>query len=101
MLLTKSQLVQIRQLDDDQENNLDRLITPVDEEWAFMNTIAGDMTLEDYVALPESERRKWYINSNPNIQTHRIGFDKNKGEDMYITGFFFEPWHPSILDRIY
>ncbi|WP_295980693.1 hypothetical protein [uncultured Akkermansia sp.] len=101
MFLTKSQLYLIRKLDDDQERDISQLIIPTDEEYAFMDSIAGKMTLDDYLALPEPERKKWYINCNPGPPRLTGGTDAATGEEIYSTGFFFEPWHPNILDRIY
>lgn len=101
MFLTESQLYIIRKLDDDQERDISQLVIPTDEEYAFMDSIAGQMTLDNYLALPEAERKKWYINCNPGSPRSTGGTDASTGEKIYSTGFFFEPWNPSILNRVY
>lgn len=98
MILTKSQLDRITALFDAQElpNTF-----PDDAELKFMETIAADMTLADYLSLPEQERRKWWIGSEIDA-VRPLGFaDLETGEDLYQTGFYFEPVTPNILDRIY
>lgn len=98
MILTHSQLEQIRRLFNAQE--LPDTF-PDDSEVAFMEAIAADMTLADYLSLPDQERRKWWISSEIDA-VRPLGFtDLETGEDLYQTGFYFEPVAPNILDRIY
>lgn len=98
MILTKSQLDRITALFDTQE--LPDTF-PDDAEFEFMETIAADMTLEDYLALSEQERQKWWISSEIDA-VRPLGFtDIETGEDLYQTGFYFEPATPNILDRVY
>lgn len=98
MILTKSQLDRITALFNAQE--LPDTF-PDDAEFEFMETIAADMTLADYLSLPEQSRRKWWISSEIDA-VRSLGFaDLETGEDLYQTGFYFEPVTPSILDRIY
>ncbi|MCC8149117.1 hypothetical protein [Akkermansia sp.] len=98
MILTKSQLDRITALFEAQE--LPDTF-PDDADFEFMETIAGDMTLDDYLALPEAARRKWWISSEIDA-VRPLGFtDLDTGEDLYQTGFYFEPVAPNILDRIY
>ena len=98
MILTKSQLDRITALFNAQE--LPDTF-PDDAEVAFMETIAPDMTFADYLSLPEQERKKWWISSEIDA-VHPLGFtDLESGEDLYQTGFYFEPVAPNILDGIY
>lgn len=60
MILTRSELEQIRRLFDAQE--LPDTF-PDDLEFSFLEILAPTMTLKDYLAMPEQERRKWWISS--------------------------------------
>jgi len=98
MILTRSELEQIRRLFDAQE--LPDAF-PDDLEFSFLEVLAPTMTLKDYLAMPEQERRKWWINAVPD-SVYPLGFtDWETGEDLFDTGFYFEPVCPGILDRIY
>lgn len=98
MILTKSQLDRITALFNAQE--LPDTF-PDDAEFEFMETIAADMTLEDYLALAPDQRRMWWISSEIDA-VRPLGFTgPETGEDLYQTGFYFEPVAPNILDRIY
>lgn len=98
MILTKSQLDLITDLFDNQE--LPDTF-PDDADLEFMEVIAPGMTLDDYLALTPDQRRKWWISSEIDA-VRPLGFkDLVTDEDLYQTGFYFEPVAPNILDRIY
>lgn len=98
MYLTKSQLETMDALFDAQELPGTFLS---DEEYAFMDLIAPEMTLERYLAMPPEERRKWWINcdTQPSKPTGITSLET--GEELYFTHYYFEPVSPGILDRIY
>ncbi len=100
MLLTKKELELIIKLRHEKAKHRDKLIQPSAEESKLMQIIRKNMTLADYLALPEEEQRKWHINSIPHIPTE-YWYTNDKGEEMYSTSFFFEPWTPEILNRVY
>ncbi|GEM_PF-163992 len=74
---------------------------PDDLEFSFLEVLAPTMTLKDYLAMPEQERRKWWISSQIMEPIPLTGPDPETGEDLFVTGFYFEPVAPNIPDRIY
>ena len=98
MYLTKSQLGTMDTLFDAQE--LPDTF-PSDEEYAFMNLVAREMTLERYRAMLDTERRKWWINCDTQPSKPTGITDLETGEEIYATHYYFEPASPEILDRIY
>ena len=60
MILTRSELAKMTELFDAQE--LPDTF-PDDLEFSFLEVLAPTMTLQDYLAMPEQERRKWWISS--------------------------------------
>jgi len=60
MILTRSELAKMDELFNAQE--LPDTF-PDDLEFSFMEVLAPAMTLQDYLAMPEQERRKWWINA--------------------------------------
>ncbi len=92
MFLTESQLKKIRELRHLQFVNREKQVVPTIHEVAQMRKKAPNMTLDDYLALSDDERRKWMISANPRDPTQNLGFDEKLGEDVYYTSFFFEPW---------
>ena len=56
---------------------------------------------ELFDAMPEQERRKWWISSQIMEPIPLTGPDLETGEDLFVTGFYFEPVAPNIPDRIY
>lgn len=74
---------------------------PDDLEFSFLEVLAPTMTLQDYLAMPEQERRKWWISSQIMEPIPLTGPDLETGEDLFVTGFYFEPVAPNIPDRIY
>lgn len=101
MLLTKKELELIIKLMHEKDKHPDKLIQPSAEESKLMRIIRKNMTLADYLALPEEEQRKWYINCDPRLRPPVYRYTNDKGEEMYSTSFFFEPWTPEILNRVY
>lgn len=98
MILTSSQLKQVQQIFDAQE--LPEAF-PDSLEFAFLEVLAPDMTLGDYLAMPDTERQKWWINSRI-MPPEPLGMtDPETGEELFETGFYFEPVNPEILNRVY
>lgn len=98
MILSRAQLAQMQQLFDGQTLPA---TFPGELEYAFLGLLAQDMTLQDYVDMPEDERRKWWISSRI-MAPVPLGFtDPETGEELFETGFYFEPVSPEILNRIY
>lgn len=98
MILTKPQLDQITQLFAAQTLPA---TFPDDAEFDFMLIIAQDMTLQDYLAMPALERDKWWINSRIMPPVRLAMTDTTTGDELYETGYYFEPVSPGILNRIY
>ena len=90
MILTRSELAKMTELFDAQE-------LPD----TFPDVLAPTMPLQDYLAMPEQERRKWWISSQIMEPIPLTGPDLETGEDLFVTGFYFEPVAPNIPDRIY
>lgn len=98
MILTRSQLKQAQRLFDSQQ--LPDTF-PDGIEFAFLQILAQDMTLEGFLAMPEAERQKWWLSSRI-MAPDPIGLtDPDTGEDLFDTGFYFEPVTPEILNRVY
>lgn len=74
---------------------------PGDMEYAFLDLLAPEMTLDRYLAMSAADRRKWWINcdTQPPVSTGLP--DPETGEEIYATHYYFEPVTPEILDRIY
>lgn len=98
MILTRSELAKMAELFDAQE--LPDTF-PDDLEFSFLEVLAPTMTLKGYLAMPEQERRKWWISSQIMEPIPLTGPDPETGEDLFVTGFYFEPVAPNIPDRIY
>lgn len=98
MYLTKSQMDKMDALFDAQE--LPDTF-PGDMEYAFMDLLAPEMTLERYLAMSEQERKKWWINCDTQPAAPTGFTDPENGEEIYATHYYFEPASPEILDRIY
>ena len=98
MILTRSELAKMTELFDAQE--LPDTF-PDDLEFSFLEVLAPTMTSKDYLAMPEQERRKWWISSQIMEPIPLTGPDPETGEDLFVTGFYFEPVAPNIPDRIY
>ncbi|MDO4410545.1 MAG: hypothetical protein Q4C05_04620 [Akkermansia sp.] len=101
MILTKKELELIRKLREEKSKHRDKLIEPSAEESKLMQIIRKNMTLADYLALPEEEQRKWYINCDPRLRPPVYWYTNDNGEEIYMTSFYFEPWTPEILNRVY
>ncbi len=101
MLLTKEKMDLMRKLMDLQDMNPENLITPSEEEAQLMEIIRSDMTIDDYIALPEEEQKKWYININPYDFSIEGPFINSEGKEVWFVPYYFEPWHPDILKRKY
>lgn len=101
MLLTKEEIELMSKLETEKHCHPENLIIPSDEEAQLMAIIRKDMTLADYLSLPEEEQRKWYINSNFMEFPHEMLFVNSEGKEVWFTSFYFEPWHPDILKRKY
>ena len=98
MILTRSELAKMDELFDAQE--LPDTF-PDELEFSFLEVLAPTMTLQDYLAMPEQERRKWWINAVP-VSVFPLDVpDQETGEPLFMTGFYFEPVCPGILDRVY
>ena len=74
---------------------------PEDMEYAFMDLLAPEMTLERYLAMPEQERKKWWINCDTQPAAPTGFTDPENGEEIYATHYYFEPASPEILDPNY
>lgn len=98
MYLTKSQLATMHSLF--QEMELPDTF-PEGMEYAFMDLLAPEMTLERYLAMPDAERKKWWINCDTQPSEPTGIMDIETGEEIYATHYYFEPASPEILDRIY
>lgn len=98
MILTRSELAKMDELFNAQE--LPDTF-PDDLEFSFLEVLAPSMTLQDYPAMPEQERRKWWISSQIMEPIPLDVPDLETGEDLFVTGFYFEPVCPGILDRVY
>ena len=88
MILTRSELAKMAELFDAQE--LPDTF-PDELEFSFLEVLAPTMTLKDYLAMPEQERRKWWISSQIMEPIPLTGPDPETGEDLFVTGFYFEP----------
>ena len=93
MILTRSELAKMAELFDAQE--LPDTF-PDELEFSFLEVLAPTMTLKDYLAMPEQERRKWWISSQIMEPIPLTGPDPETGEDLFVTGFYFEPVAPNI-----
>ena len=69
---------------------------PSEDELEFMETIAEDMTLDQYLAMPDKEKAKWRINYNPGMELMELA----KAGKVYAP-FYFEPVTEDIRERIY
>lgn len=98
MILTRSQLAQMQRLFDGQA--LPDTF-PGELEYAFLGLLAQDMTLQDYVDMPDAERRKWWISSRIMAPVPLPFADPETGEELFETGYYFEPVSPEILNRVY
>ncbi len=87
MILTRSELAKMAELFDAQE--LPDTF-PDELEFSFLEVLAPTMTLKDYLAMPEQERRKWWISSQIMEPIPLTGPDPETGEDLFVTGFYFE-----------
>ncbi len=101
MLLTKEELELIRKLRTKKHSHPENLIIPSDEETQLMEIIRKDMTLTDYLSLPEIEQKKWYINANHRDFPIEGPFTNSEGKEVWGAPYYFEPWHPDILKRKY
>ncbi len=97
MILTKSQLEQIQQLRDQQD---EWLTEPTEEEYQRMEEVAHSMTFSKYLRLSDEERKKWYINCGLR-EIRKIGKDSIMGEEWFDAPYYFEPWSTSINERFY
>lgn len=101
MLLTKEELELIKEVANSENQRPENLIIPSDEEAQLMEIIRKDMTLADYLSLSETEQRKWYINANFQDFSIEGPFTNSEGKEVWGAPYYFEPWHPNILKRIY
>lgn len=101
MLLTKEEIELIRKLRTEKHCHPENLIIPSDEEAQLMEIIRSNMTLEDYLSLPEEEQKKWYINSNFMKFPIEKLYVNSEGKEVWFAPYYFEPWHPDILKRKY
>ncbi len=102
MILTESQIKQIVSLKSKQWGNVKagRMIRLSHEEYVERSKDMSEMTLEKYLCLSDEEQRKWYINAKP-MEPELIDVDPQTGEEIYRTGFYFEPWSSSLLEWEY
>ena len=68
---------------------------PSPDECDFMDIIADEMTLDQYLWLPPPEKAKWWINYNPEIKMMELD------DGTIFAPFYFEPVTRDIQERVY
>ncbi|MEG0144340.1 MAG: hypothetical protein RSA21_09655 [Akkermansia sp.] len=73
---------------------------PTDDEWEKLEKESDAMTLEKYLSLSEAEKKKWWVEADPNGQIFTLK-NPETGELFYSIPIGFSPVSSDILDRIY